>query len=522
MTDHPGDAQPPDSDGSYDQPRGRSGANGRSVGPLGRIVADGSTPTVLLLLRECRNRRLLAESLAAEATVTATADVDALSADVDLCIVDRESLDRHRGEIVARRAAADPVFLPVVLVDPSDAAARAETWTAVDEVIPVPLSKAAFRARLRNLLVRRRQSRRLADREAELETALTELRVRDRAIAEAPIGITIADAAGDHPLVYANDAFLALTGYDWEAVVGRNCRFLQGAGTDEASVREMRAAIGAAEPVSVDVVNYTRDGERFWNKVDIAPVRDGDGDVTHFVGFQTDITPRKLHEQRVNVLNRLLRHNLRNELNVIDGYTAALEEADGEERSEAIDRVRRAVARLVSLSEEVGHVEHVFGDGSPDPDVRTVSELLEAVRAELGEQYPDVTVHIDVPADPVHLSAESLSLGCVDYVAMLLSDNAREERSVSIVATHDATADVVDIAISDNGPGLAESDWAVIEAGHETPLRHADRLGLWVLRWVTTTVGGELIRSDGDDGRLHVRCPVRDPPEPDTGDDAAA
>ena len=523
MTDRPGDARPPDGDGSYHEPRARERgeANGRPAGAVGRLFAEGSAPTVLLLMREGRNRRLLAELLDAEAAVTATADVKALSTDVDLCIVDWESLDRHRETIVSRRTAA-PVFLPVVLVDPGDAAAKPETWTVVDEVVSVPLSKGTFHARLRNVLVRRRQSRRLADREAELEAALTELRVRDRAMAEAPIGITIADAAGDNPIVDVNDAFVELTGYDRSEVIGRNCRFLQGEGTDDAGVRAMREAIAAREPVSTDVVNYTRNGERFWNRVDIAPVPDDTGEVTHFVGFQTDITERKLHEQRVNVLNRLLRHNLRNELNIIDGYTAALAEAPLVDRMDAIERVRGSVTRLVALSDEVRHVERAFGDGPPDATVRPVAALLEQVRAALTDRFPDVTVHLDGPDDPVYVSAGSLALGCADYLAALLSNNACDERRVSVVATHDATADVIDIALSDNGPGLAESDWAVVEAGYETPLQHADRLGLWVLRWVTTTVGGELVRSDGDDGRLHVRCPVCDPPEPDADDDATA
>ena len=532
MTDVPGDAWTPAHGGPSDEPPGHLGAGTAADGRLRAALADGSPPAVLLLLPAGRNRRLLAGLLGPETTVTATTDVGALTAAVDLCIVDQALFDRHRESIVERRAAADPIFLPVVLLDPGNAAADPETWTAVDEVIPVPVSTETFRARLEHLLVRRRQSRRLAEREAALDAALTELRVRDRAIAAAPVGITIAEAREGNPIVYANDAFLALTGYDRAEVVGRNRQFLQGPGTDEASVHEIRAAMAAAEPMSVDLVNYTRDGERFWNEVEIAPVRDDAGDVTHFVGFQTDVTIRTLHEQRVNVLNRLLRHNLRNELNIIDGYTGALAAADevgggsddesegdggsdgeGEDdRAGALARIHASVERLTALSEEVRHVERVFGDSS-ESDVRSIASLLDEVRARLGERYPDVTVRLDAPDEPVYVNGGSLSLGCVDYLAMLLSTNDRDDRWVSIAAAYDDDdAGVVTIELADNGPGLTEAEWAVVEAGHETPLEHADRLGLWVLRWVTTTVGGELLRSDGGDGRLQVRCPVRDPP----------
>ncbi|PSP90837.1 hypothetical protein BRC90_00225 [Halobacteriales archaeon QS_4_69_34] len=123
------------------------------------------------------------------------------------------------------------------------------------------------------------------------------LRLKERAMDAAPVGITISDPAlPDNPMVYVNDAFEELTGYPRSASIGRNCRFLQGEGSDPATVAAMREAINAGEPVSVELRNYRRDGELFWNAVDIAPIRDDEGTLTHFVGFQTDITNRKRAE----------------------------------------------------------------------------------------------------------------------------------------------------------------------------------------------------------------------------------
>lgn len=123
----------------------------------------------------------------------------------------------------------------------------------------------------------------------------------ERAIDEAPIGVTIGDASReDVPLIYINDAFERLTGYPKEEALGTNCRFLQGEGTDPEPVRAMREAIDREEPVSVELRNYRKDGTEFWNQVDIAPIHDGDEEeVTHFVGFQTDITARKRAEEEV-------------------------------------------------------------------------------------------------------------------------------------------------------------------------------------------------------------------------------
>ncbi len=125
-------------------------------------------------------------------------------------------------------------------------------------------------------------------------------RLIERAIDEAPIGVTIADPSReDLPLIYINDAFERLTGYPKEEALGTNCRFLQGEGTDPEPVEAMREAIDEEEPVSVELRNYRKDGTEFWNGVDIAPIHDGDDEVTHFVGFQTDITARKRAEHEV-------------------------------------------------------------------------------------------------------------------------------------------------------------------------------------------------------------------------------
>jgi PAS domain S-box-containing protein len=128
----------------------------------------------------------------------------------------------------------------------------------------------------------------------ERERRVERLRLFERAIAEAGIGITIADArAEDEPLVFANDGFCELTGYDCEDVIGRNCRFLQGEDTDPAAVTEIRDALDAENPVSVTLRNYRADGTEFWNHLEVTPVEDDTGTVTHYLGFQRDVTERR-------------------------------------------------------------------------------------------------------------------------------------------------------------------------------------------------------------------------------------
>ena len=127
-----------------------------------------------------------------------------------------------------------------------------------------------------------------------------DLKQRTQAMEEAPVGVTISDITReDEPLVYANEQFRKLTGYDEEAVLGRNCRFLQGEDTDPEAVAAMRQAIDDRESVSVELLNYRKDGTEFWNRVTIAPIGSEHGEATAYVGFQEDITERKEYEREI-------------------------------------------------------------------------------------------------------------------------------------------------------------------------------------------------------------------------------
>src|SRR3954463_760249 len=121
-----------------------------------------------------------------------------------------------------------------------------------------------------------------------------QLELKDRALASSAEGITIADARlPDQPLIYANAGFERLTGYSVAEVLGRNCRFLQGSATDLATVDELRTAISQQREVTVQLLNYHKDGAPFWNRLSITPVHDSSREVTHFIGVQSDVTAEK-------------------------------------------------------------------------------------------------------------------------------------------------------------------------------------------------------------------------------------
>ena len=96
----------------------------------------------------------------------------------------------------------------------------------------------------------------------------------------------------DNPIIYATKAFYELTGYDREEVIGRNCRFLQGPNTDPQAITDIREAVLDLSPITIDILNYCKDGRPFWNRLRIRPSFDADGALEYFIGVQNPIAER--------------------------------------------------------------------------------------------------------------------------------------------------------------------------------------------------------------------------------------
>ena len=135
-----------------------------------------------------------------------------------------------------------------------------------------------------------------------------QLRLKTRALTNCAEGVTIADATRpDCPLIYVNRGFQKLTGYLAAEACGTNCRFLQGKDTAPAAVEEIRRAIHEERECVVEILNYRKNGEPFWNRLSITPIRDAEGVVTHYIGIQSDVTARRKVEDALRIANTELR-----------------------------------------------------------------------------------------------------------------------------------------------------------------------------------------------------------------------
>ncbi|MDF9744493.1 PAS domain-containing protein [Natrinema salsiterrestre] len=325
-----------------------------------------------------------------------------------------------------------------------------------------------------------------------------ELELKNRAIDEAPIGITLSAPDDDNPVIYANEQFERLTGYARDDVLGRNCRFLQGDRTEREPVDELRAAIEAERPSTVELRNYRKDGSEFWNRVTIAPVANDEGDVTNYVGFQQDVTERKEATRQLRVLHRVLRHNLSNQMSIIRGTAEQL--LDQPTATEgAAETIIEETDQLLGFTDKHRSIVRLLSE-RPSSEPIDIEPLCRRLVRTVGADFPDAELALE--GEP---EATVSAIPDIDTAIRELVENglAYSDRSPATVALRvDRRPETVRIRITDNGPGLPEEEAQILTGDQSVePLYHGLGMGLWLVYWIVTLSRGTItVEETGPDG----------------------
>ncbi|WP_440989553.1 PAS domain S-box protein [Haloarchaeobius baliensis] len=251
------------------------------------------------------------------------------------------------------------------------------------------------------------------------------------------------------------------------------------------------------------------DGERLWLLVNAAPVGGEKGEV--IVSF-SDITEQKRHEQafqnqaeRVSVLNRVLRHDLRSHLTVVGGLLDRIAEQSDVPASE-VESIRRSLDELEALSHRARRIEAAFE--SETQTTFDLAALAERAADDLAEDHPDAEVTVTETNAPPVLAHEHLRLVLDNLLENAVVHHDGPDPSVDVsVSRHDETT--VRLVVSDDGPGIPESEIELRESRLETALDHSDGLGLWIVRWLVSKSDGELRLEQSENGsRAVVSLPV--------------
>ncbi|KPH05050.1 PAS domain-containing protein (plasmid) [Rhizobium acidisoli] len=217
----------------------------------------------------------------------------------------------------------------------------------------------------------------------------------------------------DLPIVLANKSFLELTGYAAEEVLGRNCRFLQGPATSPIAVAEIRAAIAEEREVGVEILNYKKNGEPFWNRLHLSPVHGDDGRILYFFGSQIDMTEYRRVEALEASEHRLLMevdHRSKNVLAIVDSIVRLSNSDDPALYAAAIQHRVQALARAHNLLAERG-----WANISVEELVQLQVTPFAATRAALSG--PDIRLPATV-VQPVALVLHELAVNAARHGAL--------------------------------------------------------------------------------------------------------
>ena len=235
----------------------------------------------------------------------------------------------------------------------------------------------------------------------------------------------------------------------------------------------------------------------------VTPLTDAaDTHVGYTVAFQ-DVTDERQRKQRLEVLNRILRHNLRNDLNVVLNYADLIAATGDDDTAEYARRIEAQSRALVNMGETARRATTAL-DADRSTAEFALDDLLADVVADVRADYPDAD--IARVASPVVLDSDwevlALVVECLvdNAVEHGVADGQTASVEVGVAGTADGGTSVL-VTVSDDGPGIPDHELSVIERGEESALDHGSGLGLWTVVWGMATLGGEAdFRTPADGG----------------------
>jgi len=301
----------------------------------------------------------------------------------------------------------------------------------------------------------------------------------------------------------ANEAYLEMFGH--ESVDELRERGVSGLSITEEGYTEQRGrkvhqrVAESGQPEIVEWQGETSGGERLWLEVKVAPAVIGGEQRT--ISVQRDVTERKRREQRLEVFNRILRHNLRNQLDVIRSHAEELADRTTGDHAE---RIVAAVDELARIGRRARDVDRILSEDDTLADIditQTLRETVETVKS----TDSNVSVTTEFPEETC-LRADEKTVRMAVQSAL---ENALEHAASAVTVAVDDRPDECVITIADDGSGIPEEELTPIEVQTETRLQHGRGLGLWQLRWCVDDLNGELSFETNTGTTVRITVPDR-------------
>lgn len=251
-----------------------------------------------------------------------------------------------------------------------------------------------------------------------------------------------------------------------------------------------------------DHVTISRDDGTHFYDVTVTRIDDfHDRSIGRVITFH-DVGEHLRQQQRLEVLNRVLRHNIRTETNLISGYADVIEDEDGWAAT-----IKDHAVHINELGEKAREIADMFEREGEPAEAASLDGLLSRAVATVRDEHPEVTLDYEPTAEDVNV-ARVLDPVFSNVVENAAQHNTNPEPRVRIRV--ETSGDHARISVADNGPGIHEYERSVLERGRETSLEHGSGLGLWLIKWGTAIAGGEVTfdANDPSGSIITVEVPV--------------
>jgi PAS domain S-box-containing protein len=304
-----------------------------------------------------------------------------------------------------------------------------------------------------------------------------------------------------------NDAFVEVFEYDRDVIEGEHLNDWIVPEWQMEEARELDERTGSGEINYRRVKRETASGLREFLYRGIP--FDEDAIATDGIAVYTDLTDIARHERRLQVMNRILRHNLRNKVNVISAHTSRLlDELDAEDAAEytgVAATVEDAAHELETLTEEAKHIQAIVDSEVGDVAVDCVPIVQQIARG-YRKSWPAADIRTDLPPSLTVDADSRLRYAIESLVDNALEHNPAESPTVRIRGAEADADGWVCIRVDDDGPGIPTHERRVITGDAEiTSTQHGSGLGLWLVKWTTELFGGEVSFAESDLGGNSVR-----------------
>jgi PAS domain S-box-containing protein len=324
-----------------------------------------------------------------------------------------------------------------------------------------------------------------------------ELELYEKMLNAVPDLVYAVDEAGR--FIAINEAGRELTGWNPDEAIGEHVSI----GMNEADVAagqryvEQLLADDDREKAIYEMELHRTDGETIPAENHVALLTNDEGHFRGSVGVVRDISDRHRRERRLTVLNRALRHDLRNSMHVVlanaELLTAEIDDPDLRDR---LDTIRNRAEEVNGLSEKAREIEQTLGTHQTERRAVDLAPLLDTKVETFRDRYPSATVEATLPD---HAWVEATEL--IDSAVGNLVENSIQHNGAdpTVAVSLSVDDDRVRVTVADDGPGIPEKERRIVKQGSETPLDHASGLGLWLVAWITRDSGGTIRFEDHDD-----------------------